>query len=581
MTTDMLNTSPNDRETLRWIVARFRSILIPTICASLAEVVASANGVAFAFCTRNVIDSAVARDYGALIFAAIQTGALILWTIAVDMGIDALAERIRAGAQVALQNRIYGALLKKDFETSLARSSGDVMNRLTSDVAVVCNGVSTIIPSFVSLTTRLVFAFAALCYFDVRFATVFLCVGVSVFFGTRLFRKRLKRLHREVQEAEGRKRAFWQETLDNLFVVKTFARESLAVDRSLALQNEHYRATMRRRNFSLVAGGGFRTVFSASYFFALVWTAFKLCAGVVSFGTMTATLQLVGRVQTPFSGLSGLLPRYFNALASAERLRELEDIPDERGADEPTFDAAELFDRTDAIVFDDVSFAYRREEGGEVQVLDRVSLELPVRRNVVFRGRSGLGKSTFFKLLTGVLRPTSGEIYLRTRSGRIPLDRRARSLFATVPQGNLLFSGAIRENVAFFRSDVSEERIRTALRASCATDFVDAIADGIDATLGEKGVGLSEGQAQRIAIARAVATDAPILLLDEATSALDAASERNVLTRLAKESGKTLYLVSHRPAAFDFADVFVEPDEEGNVTIRDAKADARGNGDYA
>jgi len=564
----MLNANANDRATLAWIMTRFRPILTPTIFASLGEVVTSANGVAFAFCSRNVIDSAVSGDREALVLASIQTGALLLWTLAVDMGIAALVERISAGARVALQNRIYRAYLQKDFESSIARASGDVMNRLTSDVGVVCEGVATIVPSFVALTTRLIFAFAALCYFDARFATVFLIVGIGVFFGTRLFRKRLKRLHKAVQEAGGRKRAFWQETLDNLLVVKTFARESLVDERSRALQNEHYRATMKRRNFGLVAGGGFRSVFSAGYLFALVWSAFKLCAGTTTFGTTTATLQLVGKVQSPFSGLSGLLPRYFNALASAERLRELEDAPDERGANESEFDVSELWDDAEAIVFDDVSFAYRREGGAPICVLDRASFELPIRKNVVFCGRSGIGKSTIFKLLTGLLQPTSGEIFLRTRSGKIPLDRRTRALFATVPQGNLLFSGSIRENVAFFQGDMSEEQIRTALRVSGASDFVDALPDGLDATLGEKGVGLSEGQAQRIAIARAAASDSPILLLDEATSALDAGSERNVLTRLVEESGKTLYLVSHRPAAFEFAETRVELTDDGQIVWR-------------
>ncbi len=557
----------NDLETLKWITAQFRSILTPTIFASLGEVVSSANGVAFAFCSRNVIDSAVSGDRGALIYASIQTSALLLWTLVVDMGIEALIERIRVGAQVALQNRTYKVLLQKDFEASNARSSGDVMNRLTSDVAVVCNGVSTIIPSFVALTTRLIFAFAALCYFDARFASVFLFVGVGVFFGTRLFRKRLKRLHKEVQEAEGNKRAFWQETLDNLFVVKTFARESLACKRSQKLQDEHYRATMKRRNFGLFAGAGVRSAFSFGYLFALVWSAFKLCVGTTTFGTMTATLQLVGKVQSPFSGLSGLLPRYFNALASAERLRELEDDPDERGTNEPEFSGKELFDDADAIIFDDVSFAYRRNEGESVRVLDRASFALPISKNVVFRGRSGVGKSTVFKLLVGLLQPTSGEIYLQTRSGKIPLDRRTRALFASVPQGNLLFSGTIRENVAFFRDDMSEERIRTALRVAGA-DFVDALPGGLDAFLGEKGVGLSEGQAQRIAIARAVASDAPIILLDEATSALDIGTERKVLTRLVNESGKTLYFISHRSAVFEFAETFVDPTEDGRFVCR-------------
>ena len=306
--------------------------------------------------------------------------------------------------------------------------------------------------------------------------------------------------------------------------------------------------------------------FSLSYFGALVWQAYQILLGASTFGSTIAVLQLIGNVQSPFAGLSGLLPRYYNAIASAERLRELENMPDEGGSDVERLDGSALYDELEAIVFDDVTFRYMRDDK-EIEVFKNASFELPKGKSVVVSGRSGIGKSTLFKLLVGVCKPNSGRIYLRTRSGEIPVDRRTRALFAFVPQGNMLFSGTVAENLSFFRSGVDPEQMREAAKDARA-EFVDELANGFDSALGEKGAGLSEGQIQRLAIARAALADAPILLLDEATSALDSETERDVLTRLTRDTNKTLIIVSHRPAAFDFADVEANVCAEQSVVVR-------------
>lgn len=544
----------NDRETIAWLFSIFRSTLPLLIIASIGQTVSSGLGVWTAFGSRSVVDAATSGARDEFVRSAVFLFVLILGAITVSIINHAIIERLRARSGVALQARAFGTLIRKDYMATTSRHSGDALNRLTSDVKVVCDGASTIAPTLVALISRLLFAFAALCYFDARLACIFLSVGVFIFLFTAVFRKRLKALHKAVQKAEGKKRAFWQEALENLFVVKAFQREPEIEERSNELLDAHFKATMKRRNFGLLASGGFNTLFSLNYFGALAWQAWLVLIGESTFGAMTAVLQLVGKVQSPFAGLSGLVPKYYNALASAERLRELENLPDEAGVDVEPYSAEALANEAEAIVFDGVTFRYDRE-GKQVDVLEDASFEIPLGKNVVVSGRSGIGKSTLFKLLSGVCRPNAGRIYLRTRTlGDIPVDRRTRALFAIVPQGNMLFSGTIAENITFFRGGAGEAKLREAARLARA-EFIDEAPGAFDAALGEKGAGFSEGQIQRLAIARAANSDAPVLLLDEATSALDATAERDALDRLTKDSQKTLIIVSHRPAAFNVADM--------------------------
>ncbi len=557
----------NEGETLRWLVALFRPMIGLLILASLGQAVVSGMAVLGAFCSRDVVDAATEGSKERFVVAAVVLLGVLSFVALVALLNQAWTERLRAKTGVALQKRSFGILMRKDFSEVTSRHSGDLLNRLTSDVKVVTDGASTIIPSLVSLISRLLFAFAALCYFDWRLASVFFTAGVFIFTATFFVRKTLKTLHKAMQEAEGKKRSFWQEAFENLFVIKAFSREQDVERRSNGLLDAHFKATMKRRNFGLILGGAVRAVFTFGYFGAMIWQAYLVLLGESTFGSMTAVLLLINNVQSPFSGLSGLIPRYYNAMASAERIRELETLRDEDGSMAKRIEPTRIYDDIESIVFENASFKYRRGEQ-DVNVLENVSFEIPVKKRVAISGRSGIGKSTIFKLLIGVYRLDSGRVFLRLRSGdEIPIDARTRPLFAVVPQGNMLFSGTIAENLAFFHEPENEQKLQNAARIARA-EFIEETAGAYETALGENGAGLSEGQIQRLAIARAVLTDSPILLLDEATSALDDKTERDVLTRIAANTNKTLVLISHRIAAFEFADVEVKLDGK-NVTVKD------------
>ena len=296
----------------------------------------------------------------------------------------------------------------------------------------------------------------------------------------------------------------------------------------------------------------------------------------MTYGTFTAVLQLIGQVQTPFANLTGFFPRYYAMLASAERLMDAEFLPDKEVSE--ILDAKEVHRRYNeeltGLGLSHAGFTYRTiarlsEEGEtagrETVVLKDINLEIRKGDYVAFTGPSGCGKSTALKLFLGLYPLDEGERYLRFDGGKEPLDSSWQKLFAYVPQGNHLMSGTIREVVAFSDKEQmkDEARIERALTIACAKEFVDELEQGVDTSLGERGAGLSEGQMQRLAIARAVFSEHPILMMDESTSALDEMTEKQLLTNLHSMTDKTVLIVTHRPAALDICDKIVKFSEDG------------------
>jgi ATP-binding cassette subfamily B protein len=322
----------------------------------------------------------------------------------------------------------------------------------------------------------------------------------------------------------------------------------------------HKAARMRRNRFSNVANAGLAVAMRGMYLLGVVYCAYGIMAGTVSYGTLVAIMQLVGQIQGPFLSISGYLPRYYAMTASAERLMEIEAFAD----DEPARDADEIRrfyeDELETLGLQDACFTYESEENAPT-VLRNISVEVRKGERVAFTGHSGCGKSTVLKLLMCMYPLDTGERYLETAQGAMPLDASWRRLFAYVPQGNALMNGSIRDVVSFADPDAAadEARLKRALEISCADEFV----DDLDLELGERGSGLSEGQMQRIAIARAVFAGCPVLLLDESTSALDEVTEQRLLDNLRTLTDNTVVIVTHRKAALSICDRVLRFTESG------------------
>ena len=546
----------------KWIwksAAKERGLLVLSVLGSAVDSVCA---VSLSLCAKYVIDAAERGDMAALVRAGAAAAAVILLHLALHMLNKDLQVRIAGRFEMRLKNTAFGTLLEKAYSVVSDHHSGELMTRLTADVTVVSDNFATLLPSVAAMLARLVCAFAVITALDYRFACVLAAAGLILFLCTRLFRGKIKKMHRAVQESDGRLRSFLQEALENLLAVQVFG----AYDRTNAEAQdrgeENYEAKLKRNRWSILANTGFSAVFSGGFLFALLWSGVRLCTGSITFGTLTALLQLVNQVQMPVSNLSGIMPKYYAMLASAERLMELSSLPDDTALNPPCEKQA-LWDSFTGLHLRDVSFSYGRNP-----VLQDVQLSLPRGEFAVLSGISGIGKSTLFKLLLGVLKPDTGKVEIETAAGALSADKTTRALFSYVPQGNLLFSGTVRENLCFVKADATEEEIDRAVRVSCADEFLRELPEGLDTRLGEGGRGLSEGQMQRLAVARAVLTDAPVLLLDEATSALDAQTERRLLQNLKALPGKTCLLISHKTAAFDVCDRVLELREGRVLSVR-------------
>lgn len=546
----------------KWIwksAAKVRGLLVLSVLGSAVDSVCA---VSLSLCAKYVIDAAQRGDMAALVRAGAAAAAVILLHLALHMLNKDLQVRIAGRFEMRLKNTAFATLLEKAYSAVSDHHSGELMTRLTADVTVVSDNFATLLPSVAAMLARLVCAFAVIAALDYRFACVLAAVGLVLFLGTRLFRGKIKKMHRAVQESDGRLCSFLQEALENLLAVQVFGAYDRTNAEAQARGEENYTAKLKRNRWSILANTGFSAVFSGGFLFALLWSGVRLCTGSITFGTLTALLQLVNQVQMPVSNLSGIMPKYYAMLASAERLMELSSLPDDTALNPPCEKQA-LWDSFTGLHLRDVSFSYGRNP-----VLQDVQLSLPRGEFAVLSGISGIGKSTLFKLLLGVLKPDAGAVEIETAAGALSADKTTRALFSYVPQGNLLFSGTVRENLCFVKADATEEEIDRAVRVSCADEFLRELPEGLDTRLGEGGRGLSEGQMQRLAVARAVLTDAPVLLLDEATSALDAQTERRLLQNLKALPGKTCLLISHKTAAFDVCDRVLELREGRVLSVR-------------
>ena len=534
------------KTTLHFLAERNRRYIPGLILLTLLEVARAYLGVEFAMVTRQVIDcaqggSAEKLTRAALLLAAVVAGIMVLYASA-----QYLRGWLRATLDREWKTRLSHKLLHGDYATVSAYHSGELVNRLTSDVEAVNGGVIALIPNVAALLTRLVSAVWMMATMEPTFTLLAVACGLVVIGATGFFRQRLKTLHKQMQEANGKVNGFVQEIMEKLLAVQAMSVEAETEAREKKILDSRWKLQMRQQRFSIMGTTG---MYLACYLLegaALVWCALRLMQGEISFGTLTAVVQLTGQLEGPILNFSGYIPQYVAMLASAERLMELEEIS---GVSVQKRDVQTLFGADTCIEAEGLCFAY-----DDTTVFDSACFRLPLQGSAAITGNSGIGKSTLLKLLLGIYKPTSGRLLLRAGAEEIPLNAETRGLFAYVPQGNLLFSGTLRENLLLTAPDATEQDMETAAFVSCMDEYLPQLEHGFDTVLGESGAGLSEGQAQRVSIARAVLSGAPVLLLDEATSALDAVTEQRVLERLNALPGRVCIAITHRPAALALSD---------------------------
>ena len=556
-----VKTKPN---TLSWILRVSGKEKWNVVFLTAVQAFLGISGIVFAWLLRDCVDCAVAGNRSVFVEKAAAMVVLVLLQITFRALKRFLDEHTRSGMENCFKARLLEQILSRDYAHVTAVHSGEWLNRMTSDTVVVANGMTTILPDLIGTSVKLIGAVAALVALVPSLGYLIFPGGVLLLLFSTVFRRALKKLHRNIQEADGKLRVLISERLASMLIVRTFAQEQQTKQVAAEQMHTHRKARMKRNHFSNFCNVGLSVVVNSIYVIGVLYCGYGIMTGTVSYGSFTAVLQLIGQVQSPFANLTGYLPKFYAMLASAERLMEVETF--EKANTKEVLDLKQITQlyqtQFSAIGLENASFTYlppvsEQEKSKMPVVLKDVDLRIRKGECVAITGHSGSGKSTILKLLMSLYPLDVGERYLEMGDGqRETLDARYIKLFAYVPQGNHLMNGSIREAVAFADKSImaDEERIYHALEIACALNFVQELPEGIDTILGERGAGLSEGQMQRIAIARAVCSGNPILVLDESTSALDDATERQMINNLRNMTDKTILLVTHRPAMLEICD---------------------------
>ena len=543
----------------KWVFKNSKKYFPLVIVLSVIMVINALSAIYLALASKRVLDIATKSETGSILNAGIWLFVLVIIQIifsALTQIFDAYtSEKLR----IHFRNMFFTKLSQRKYSSVSEYHSGDLLNRLSSDVEVVSFAIVGIIPSIVSMLTKIVGGTAAIILLDKRIAVIILVCGLTVPAIGRVINKHFKQLHRRAQETEGKTRSFLQECFENLVVLKVFSGEGSFKKKLNVYMHDTYVTKMKRTGISVITHLSLYAFFTLGYYCILIWGAGSISGGVITYGTLTAFLQLFNQLRAPLQNVSGIMPKYYSMIASAERLIELEsgeyDLPADRKR------LCDVKSKFDTIEFSGVDFAYKEES-----ILKNCSFTAKKGKITAITGESGSGKSTVLKLILGLYDIQSGNISI---NGDIPLDTSIRGLFTYVPQGNMILSGTIKENITLCNDTIPESEIEKVAKTACIYDFISDLPNGFDTILTERGGGLSEGQIQRISIARALLTDAPILLFDEATSALDEATETKLLENIKNLSDKTILFVTHRHTSLSVCDKIIHVENKNFVTVKE------------
>ena len=523
-----------------WRGNRLQAVLNATV--GLLDVVVS---LASVWAVQHAIDVASHVRPGSIFWAVALMGGLILCDFALNISAVWIRNLLGIKAQNRMQQRMLDRMLRSEWHGRERLHSGDVLNRLEFDVSNVVTFLTETSPSTLSTLALFVGAFCYLCSMDWRLALLIVFMIPLFVLVSKVYVRQMRKLTRQVRDSDSKVQSVLQETIQHRMLIKTLESDATMVSRLENTQRELRHKVVRRTAFSVFSNLVLNFGFALGYLVAFAWAALRMSRHTLTFGGMTAFLQLVNKIQSPARQLTKLVPAFVSVFTAAERLMELEEDPLEEQGD-PI-----LLPPPCGLRLNNVSYAYDAADGN---VIEQLSFDFTPGSCTAVLGETGAGKTTLVRLLLALLHPQQGSIEIYNRLGeRHTLSPLMRANFVYVPQGNTLMSGTIRDNLRLGRLSATDEEMHEALHQSCA-DFVFDLPDGLDTYCTEQGGGLSEGQAQRIAIARALLRNRSIMLFDEATSALDPETERKLLQNILTRHDKTVIFITHRTAVIDYCD---------------------------
>jgi ATP-binding cassette subfamily B protein len=531
----------------RWIISQTKSAFVPLALLLAAGIISSLASVLIALETKKLFDSAQYGLIDNLMAAGITVIGIVLLEVILESYVKVYSTKISVSLSNKLRKELFAKLSRARWIEFAKYHTEDLLTRMTSDIETVVSSVTMAVPSIIGLLFSLGASAVVLIIFDPYLALLAFILGPLSVILTRVFGRRLSEYHLRLQETESESRGFIQERLKNMPVVRAFRLESSTISRLSSLLNKKLDWIIKRSKLTAVSSAFLTLSYWLGFLLAVLWGSVQLSRNNATFGTITVYLQLVGRIQEPFVGMAYVVPEVIMMYASAGRLIQLFDIKEE-------LPASGQLDWTSAgIRAEDLGFRY----DNDTSVFEKASFDIKPGQFVSIVGASGEGKTTVTRLLLSLLEPETGNLsfYDPATGESVQSGPSTRSLISYVPQGNTLFSGTIAENVMLGNSNATPEEVTEALKRACIWDFIESLPEKAETVIGENGYGLSEGQAQRIAIARALLDRKPVLILDEATSALDAATEMSLLNSLAAlDPRPTCIIITHRKAALDFCD---------------------------
>lgn len=533
------------REYFIWVLGYTKPYVPRLLLILVFDILATLMSVGMAIIGKELIDRAIEGRLAQLWNIIALYVLVIFGSAALSLVSGLFSTVVYEKFGFGIRKKVYRRILDTTWLDISKYHTGDLMTRLTSDVSAVADGISTTIPTVLRLLIELIVTFFTLAYYDLKLALFALLVAPVAMLSSMILGSKLKYLQVKVQQSESKYRSFMQESLANILIEKSFCLEDYSEEKLTQMRDERFYWVFKKNRTNMFAQAAMGLSFQLGYVVAFTWGVICVANKTITYGTMTVFLQLVNRVQAPIVSLAQVVPRIISMLASAGRIIELQNLPEEH------FEGCEIQPEKIGVKVSNVSFGYSDE-----LVFDDATTEIRPGEFTAIVGKSGIGKTTLVRLMMAFTKNMTGDIvFFNDQGNKMQASPDARKFIAYVPQGNTLFSGTIKENILMGNKNASDEEVIEALKSSAAYDFVNEFPKGINTLIGEKGVGISEGQAQRIAIARALVRRAPFLILDEATSSLDESTELKVLEGIRKwRPSPTCLLITHRRSVLQYCD---------------------------
>ena len=535
------------RHLIAWFWRTSRGIRMKSIVNIVLGLIVVAMDFAFIWATKMTIDTATGENTHPLWAGCALLVGIGLANIAISFARRWSSALLGVKSQNLMQQRAFARLMHSVWTGKEQFHSGDVMNRLIRDANEITSVITDTLPAALCVCVRLVFAFLYLFHFDPWLALIVLVMAPLFLLLSKVYIKKMRMLTREIRNTDSRIQSILQESIQHRMVLKTLEQTDGMVERLAQTQDQLHGQVKHKTLFSSFSNLTVNLGFTAGYLLTFIWGVYRLDADAITYGTMLAFIQLVGQIQGPFRDMTRFVPAIIGALTAAERMKQLEQTPVEETGGQI------LFPQGAGIRFSNVTYRY---QDGHRNILCNFSFDFTPGSTTAILGETGAGKTTMIRLILALLSPTKGHVEFYDKERIASASPNTRCNLVYVPQGNTLLSGSIRNNLLLGNPDATEEDMHRVIEMACA-DFVLSLPDALDTICGEGGTGLSEGQAQRIAIARALLRQGNILLLDEATSALDTETERQLIeniARQAKEKHQTILFITHRPAVVEYCE---------------------------